>query len=63
MATQKKKRTQRKRDQRRAHWKVVVPEISSCPNCGEAVAPYHLCHACGQYKGRQVLELAQEAQQ
>ena len=55
MATQKKKRTRMKRDQRRAHWKVEIPEVTSCPSCGVAVQPYHVCTACGQYKGRQVL--------
>lgn len=58
MATQKKKRTRMKRDQRRAHWKVEIPEVTSCPSCGAAVQPYHVCTACGQYKGRQVLKQA-----
>ncbi len=60
MATQKKKRTKSKRDQRRAHWKVTLPEISTCPSCGATVQPYHICQACGQYKGRQVLALKEE---
>ncbi|MDD5456880.1 MAG: 50S ribosomal protein L32 [Candidatus Margulisbacteria bacterium] len=61
MSTQKKKRTQAKRDQRRAHWKVSLPEITACPNCGALVQPYHVCSACGQYKGKQIIQLKEES--
>jgi len=61
MAAPKKKTTKAKRDQRRAHWKVTLPEISKCPSCSAFVRPYHVCTACGKYKGRQVLTLKDEA--
>ena len=57
MATQKKKRTKSKRDQRRAHWKVTLPELTKCPECGAVVQPYHICQACGKYKGQQVITI------
>lgn len=57
MAVPKKKTTKAKRDQRRAHWKVTVSEVSKCPSCGAFVRPYHVCVECGKYKGRQVLAL------
>ena len=60
MATQKKKRTQRKRDQRRAHWKVTLTETTACPSCGMIIQPYHVCPSCGQYRGKQVLALKKE---
>jgi large subunit ribosomal protein L32 len=56
MAVPKKKTTKAKRDQRRAHWKVTMPEISICPNCQVEVRPYHVCTACGMYQGRQILK-------
>jgi len=57
MSVPKKKTTKSKRDQRRAHWKATLPEISVCPSCGAAVRPYHVCTACGKYQGRQVLKV------
>ncbi len=61
MAVPKKKTTKAKRDQRRAHWKVTLPEIAKCPSCGAIVRPYHVCTACGQYKGKQILKQKEEA--
>ncbi len=60
MAVPKKKTTKAKRDQRRAHWKVTMPEVSTCPNCQAEVRPHHVCTACGEYQGRQILKKQQE---
>ncbi|MEG0386539.1 MAG: 50S ribosomal protein L32, partial [Solibacillus sp.] len=27
----------------------------ACPNCGEAKLSHHVCKACGQYKGKEVV--------
>jgi large subunit ribosomal protein L32 len=61
MAAPKKKTTRAKKLQRRAqNWKIKLPEISKCPNCGTEVRPYHMCTSCGQYKGKQILAAAQK---
>ncbi|HWB76841.1 MAG TPA: 50S ribosomal protein L32 [Nannocystaceae bacterium] len=61
MAVPKKRMSPRKRDQRRAHHdKVAAPNLSPCPNCEELTLSHRVCPACGQDRGRQVVEVAQE---
>ena len=41
---------------RRAYNSVLkLPQLSTCPQCGEPYVPHRVCAACGFYKGRQVL--------
>jgi large subunit ribosomal protein L32 len=54
MAVPKRKKSKSKRDKRRTHQKVVAPNLSICPQCGEARLPHHACPSCGTYKGRVV---------
>ncbi|HHP7235995.1 MAG TPA: 50S ribosomal protein L32 [Desulfobacterales bacterium] len=57
MALPKRKTSKSKRDMRRAHKKAKVPNVSTCPECGEAVVPHRACPSCGAYKGRNVVEV------
>jgi large subunit ribosomal protein L32 len=58
MAVPKGKVSRQRRDKRRSsHWKLAVPGIVKCPNCGEFCAPHRACPHCGQYKGRAVLNV------
>ncbi len=52
MAVPKKKTSQARRDQRRAHHAITPPNLASCPNCGEPRVPHRVCRNCGFYKGR-----------
>jgi large subunit ribosomal protein L32 len=56
MAVPKRKTSKSKRDKRRTHKKVAAPNLSTCPQCGEAVLSHHACPSCGSYKGRAVTE-------
>ena len=56
MAVPKRKKSKSKRDKRRTHQKLDAPNLSECPQCGEAKLPHHACPACGYYKGRKVIE-------
>jgi len=47
MGVPKKRTSRQKRDQRRAHWKAVAPNVGTCPNCGEPVLPHRACPKCG----------------
>ena len=60
MAVPKRKKSKSKRDQRRTHQKVAVPNLTSCPQCGDARLPHHACPSCGTYKGRTVIEIEEE---
>ena len=48
-----KRRTSRsKRDKRRSHNALSVPNLVECPHCLEKTMPHRICK-CGYYKGRQ----------
>ena len=42
---------------RRTHYKIEVPGMTLCPNCGEMKLAHTVCKSCGYYDGRQVLEI------
>lgn len=54
MALPKKKTSKSKKNMRRSHHKVDVPNVVIC-DCGEPTLPHRACPVCGNYKGRQVL--------
>lgn len=58
MAVPKRKTTPSRRGMRRAHDRLKLVRSVECPNCGESKLPHHLCHQCGFYKGRQVLDIS-----
>ena len=55
MAVPKKKTSQARRDQRRAHHAIKSLNLSACPNCGHQRRPHRVCPECGNYKGRTVV--------
>ena len=58
MAVPKRKTSKARRDKRRSsHWKLEVPGIVACPNCGAYHLPHRVCKACGYYNGRKVLDV------
>jgi large subunit ribosomal protein L32 len=60
MAVPKHRHSKSRRDKRRTHQKITAPNISACPQCGEARLPHHACMACGSYRGRTVIERDKE---
>jgi large subunit ribosomal protein L32 len=34
--------------------------VQYCPNCNEPVLPHRVCTNCGQYQGREVIEMKPE---
>ena len=56
MAVPKRKKSKSKRDKRRTHQKAAAPNITACPQCGEAKLSHHACPSCGSYKGRTIIE-------
>ncbi|MBQ2614517.1 MAG: 50S ribosomal protein L32 [Clostridia bacterium] len=55
MAVPKRKTSKARRDKRRANWKLVIPGMVKCPNCGELILSHRACKACGYYKGKEVI--------
>lgn len=61
MAVPKKRKSPSRRDMRRAHHdKRPAPTLVACANCEEKALSHRVCPACGFYKGRQVIAVAQE---
>lgn len=60
MAEPKRKHSSARRDKRRNNvWKLDMPALSTCTQCGELKMPHRVCNSCGYYKGR--LVVAKEA--
>ena len=58
MAVPKGKVSRQRRDKRRSSvWKLTTPALVACTNCGAFVMPHRACKACGQYNGRQVINV------
>lgn len=65
MAVQKRRQSSARRDKRRAQWmaSVKVPNITSCPDCGEPKASHRVCLKCGSYKGAKVVLVKETEEQ
>lgn len=59
MAVPKRKKSRSNTRSRRSQWKTTPTALTTCTNraCGAPVRPHTACGACGQYDGRQVLEV------
>ncbi|MGO8868228.1 MAG: 50S ribosomal protein L32 [Alphaproteobacteria bacterium] len=55
MAVPKRKKSKSRRDMRRSHHALAAATYVECQNCGELMRPHHVCPACGQYRGREVV--------
>ncbi len=58
MAVPKQRQSKSRRNKRRAqHDKITAPNLTPCPNCGEPKIPHRVCVYCGEYRGREVMEV------
>lgn len=56
MAVPKRKVSKARRDKRRSNvWKLSMPGMVKCSNCGEYNLAHRVCSACGYYNGKQVV--------
>ena len=58
-ALPKKRQSNARQGNRRAHHHVKLPQLTVCPNCRQARLSHHVCPNCGVYRGRQVLNIKQ----
>lgn len=56
MAVPQRRTSKTRRDMRRTHFKLNVPGMVKCENCGEMKLAHRVCNSCGHYKGRQVVQ-------
>ena len=60
MPNPKRRHSAQRRAKRRAHDSIKPPAGAECPNCHEPTLPHRVCPHCGQYKGREVIEVGEE---
>ncbi len=56
-AVPKYRSSRSKRGMRRSHDHVTPVHLVVCPNCRSYMRSHHICAACGQYRGRQIIEI------
>lgn len=54
MAVPARRTSKAKKAKRRTHYKLSVPGMSTCSNCGEMKRSHHVCPECGHYAGKEV---------
>ncbi|WP_124058029.1 50S ribosomal protein L32 [Vaginisenegalia massiliensis] len=60
MAVPKRRTSKARKNRRRTHFKLEVPGMNVCPECGELKMSHRVCPACGHYDGKKVVEVANE---
>ncbi len=56
MAVPKGKISKAKKHSRRANWRLSVPGMIKCAQCGEYKMPHRICPACGYYNGKEIVK-------
>lgn len=53
-----KYKTSKARSRRRksVNMRLAVPSLITCSNCGSQVVLHRVCHKCGFYMGKQIIE-------
>lgn len=59
----KRKVSQGRRNNRRAHDALKPRNLTNCSNCGSMRLPHTVCANCGHYQGREVVAIKKEKKQ
>jgi len=57
MAVPQRRTSKTRKRKRRTHFKLTVPGLHECQSCGEAKVGHRTCSNCGEYKGREVVQV------
>lgn len=62
MAVPKRRHSKSRTRKRRSRYYNALkePQLMECPNCGSAKQMHRVCQSCGHYRGRQVMEPAED---
>ena len=60
MAVPKKRRSKSRKRTHRSLWKIAVPTMVTCSNCGVLSVAHRTCGACGYFKGVPVIQIKQK---
>lgn len=61
MGLPSKKRTNRSKRERAAHFALKKITIGKCEKCNSAILPHHVCQNCGNYRGKQIMNVEKRA--
>lgn len=61
MGLPSKKRTNRSKRERAAHFALKAATLGKCGKCGADALPHRACPACGYYRGRQAIKVEKRA--
>jgi large subunit ribosomal protein L32 len=62
MAVPKRKTSNARRDKRRNNsYKLAVPAMAKCEQCGAVKRPHRVCESCGYYNGVQRMKVKENA--
>ncbi len=57
MAVPFRRTSKTKKRMRRTHLKKEVGALTKCPKCGATLRPHRACPKCGNYKGKEVVNV------
>ncbi|MBS4749889.1 50S ribosomal protein L32 [Granulicatella sp. zg-ZJ] len=57
MAVPKRRTSKARKAKRRTHFKLEVPGMTACADCGELKKSHHVCPSCGKYDGKEVVSV------
>ncbi|MCL4860885.1 MAG: 50S ribosomal protein L32 [Caldilineaceae bacterium] len=57
----KRKISKGRKGRRRAHDAIGAPKLVTCSHCHQMMLPHRVCPHCGQYRGRQVIDVGDAA--
>lgn len=60
MAVPKKRRSKSRKRTHRSLWKLSIPTMVTCTDCGALRVAHRVCPVCGYYKGVQVLQIKEK---
>lgn len=60
MAVPKRHTSKTRKRKRRTHYKLSVPGLVTCSQCGASKLSHHVCKECGYYKGAEVEGVAND---
>ncbi|HHP50744.1 MAG TPA: 50S ribosomal protein L32 [Moorella mulderi] len=61
MGVPKRRVSKARKNKRRSQWlQIAPPNLVECPHCHQLKLSHRACPHCGYYKGRPVLEVAEE---
>ncbi len=60
MALPKNKTSKSRKRSRAANWKISAVGLVECPKCHEPVQSHRVCKNCGNYDGKQAIEIKEK---